>query len=130
MRLAKRLAAAAVLGSAIVLAQAGHDSLEVDQSLTRHAGQIVALGELDNQGRLYSFRLKRLPAAQDFGQDELRGWRLTILAGKRFAQAFEVQANTGTEITVAPVDGPLNGIAVNDVFVIENAAIERQPRPQ
>jgi hypothetical protein len=29
------------------------------------------------------------------------------------------------EITVVPLDGPLNGIAVNDVFVIENIAVER-----
>jgi hypothetical protein len=26
---------------------------------------------------------------------------------------------------VRPVDGPLNGIAVNDVFVLENVAIQR-----
>lgn len=128
MRLAKRLAAAAILGSVLALAQAGHDSLEVDRALTRHAGQIVAIGKPDDQGRVYSFRLRRLPAAEDFRQDELRGWRLTLLAGKRFAQAFEVQGNSGTEVTVA--DGPLNGIAVNDVFVIENAAIERQPNSQ
>jgi hypothetical protein len=130
MRLAKRLAAAAILGSVLALARAGHDSLEVDRSLTRHAGQIVALGKPDEQGRVYSFRLRRLPAAEDFRKDELRGWRLALLAGKRFAQAFEVDGNSGTELTVAAVDGPLNGIAVNDVFVIENAAIQRQPRDQ
>jgi hypothetical protein len=128
MRLAKRLAAAAILGSVLTLARAGHDSLEVDRALTRYAGQVVALGKPDEQGRIYSFRLRRLPAAADFGADELRGWRLTLLAGKRFAQAFEVGGNSGTELTVAAVDGPLNGIAVNDVFVIENAAIERQTR--
>jgi hypothetical protein len=132
MRLATRLAAAAILGSGIALAQAGHDNLEVDRAFTRHAGQIVALGKPDDQGRVYSFRAKRLPAAGEFLRDELRGWRLTMLAGKRFSQAFEVLGNSGAEITVAPVDGPLNGVAVNDVFVIENIAIERQnpPSPQ
>jgi hypothetical protein len=129
MRLATRLAAA-ILGSSIALARAGHDNLEVDRSLVRHAGQIVALGKADPEGRLYSFQAKRLPAAGDFQRDELRGWRLTMLAGKRFAEAFEVQGNNGNEITVAVIDGPLNGIAVQDVFVIENAAIERQKSPR
>lgn len=48
-----------------------------------------------------------------------------MLAGKRFASEFEVQGNTGVEITVGRLDGPLNGIAVNDVFVIENIAMQR-----
>ena len=104
---------------------AGHDNIPVDPALRRHAGQVTALGEPDAEGRVYSFRARRLPAAPEFAPDELRGWRLTMLAGKRFAHEFEVQRNTGLEITVAPIDGPLNGIAVNDIFVIENVAIER-----
>lgn len=123
-----KLAAAAALmawtwGSG--MAFAGHDGVEVDPALKRYAGQVTALGMPDEQGRIYSFQAKRLPAAPEYVPDELRGWRLTMLAGKRFAQAFEVQRNTGLEISVSPVDGPLNGVAVNDVFVMENIAIER-----
>jgi len=123
-----KLAAAAALmawtwGSG--MAFAGHDDVEVDPALKRYAGQVTALGMPDEQGRIYSFQAKRLPAAPEYVPDELRGWRLTMLAGKRFAQAFEVQRNTGLEISVSPVDGPLNGVAVNDVFVMENIAIER-----
>jgi hypothetical protein len=104
---------------------AGHDLIEVDAALKRYSGQVTALGEADAEGRIYSFRARRLPAAPDYAPDELRGWRLTMLAGKRFANEFEVQGNTGVEIIVGRLDGPLNGIAVKDVFVIENIAIER-----
>jgi hypothetical protein len=124
-----RLLPLLILGIATACIQdralAGHDNIPVDPALKRHAGQVTALGEPDAEGRLYTFRVRRLPAAPDFGADELKGWRLTMLAGKRFAHVFEVQRNSGLEITVAPLDGPLNGIAVSDVFVIENVAIER-----
>jgi hypothetical protein len=107
-------------------ARAAHDNIEVDPALKRHAGQVIALGAPDAQGRVYSFQLRRLPAAAPFTPDELRGWRLTMLAGKRFAHVFEVAANGGLEITVSPLDGPLEGIAVKDVFVVENIAVERR----
>lgn len=107
------------------LVHAGHDNIPVDPALKRYSGQVTALGAPDAQGRVYSFQLRRLPAAAPFAPDELRGWRLTMLAGKRFATAFEVAANGGLEITVSPLDGPLDGVAANDVFVLENIAIER-----
>jgi len=121
LRLSALTATVVICGAAL----AGHDDIPVDPALKRHAGQITALGEPDAEGRVYSFRARRLPAAAEFAADELKGWRLTMLAGKRFANAFEVQGNTGVEITVRAIDGPLNGIAVNDVFVIENIALER-----
>src|SRR6476646_2778895 len=96
---------------AISPARAGHDSIQVNPALKRHAGQVVALGEPDANGHVYSFRLKRLPDAPAFAADELRGWRLTMLAGKRFAQAFEVASNGGTEVTVSTKGEPLNGVA-------------------
>jgi len=105
---------------------AGHDGIEVDPALKRYAGQVTALGKRDDQGRVYSLQVKRLPASAAFEMDELRGWRLTILAGKRFAQVFEIVGNTGTEVSVSADDGPLNGIAVRDVFVIENVPVERK----
>ena len=121
----RRLAAAAIAICVQAGAFAGHDNIPVDPALKRYSGQVTALGKADADGRIYSFRARRLPAAPDYAPDELRGWRLTMLAGKRFANEFEVQGNTGAEITVGRLDGPLNGIAVNDVFVLENIAIER-----
>lgn len=129
MRLATRLAAAAILGSGIVLAHAGHDDVKVDPALKRYAGTITALGRPDAQGRIYSFRGTPVgPAAttpKAYTAGELRGWRLTFLAGQRFAAAFEVQANTDSEITVSAAGGPLNGIAVRDVFVVEDIPLKR-----
>jgi hypothetical protein len=106
------------------VAFAGHDNIEVDPALKRYAGQITELGAPDAKGDIYSFRAKRIRAETEFAPDELRGWRLTILAGKRFANVFEVRGNTGDEITVTSAKGPLNGIAVKDVFVVENVPLD------
>lgn len=119
----RRSAAALALAFFCDLAAGGHDNIVVDPALKRHAGQVVALGRPDAQGHVYSLRLKRLPAAPDFSPDELRGWRLTLLAGKRFAQAYEVAGNTGSEVTVSAKGEPLDGVAVKDVFVIENTPL-------
>jgi hypothetical protein len=108
---------------ACTAALAGHDNVQVDPAFKRYAGQVVALGRPDENGRVYSLQVKRLPAAPDFAPDELRGWRLTLLAGKRFAQAYEVTGNTGTEVTVSTKGEPLDGVAVKDVLVIENAPL-------
>ena len=107
-----------------LFASAGHDNIEVDPALKRYAGQITGLGAPDAKGEIYSFRVKRIRADTDFAPDELRGWRLTILAGKRFANVFEVRGNSGDEITITAAKGPLNGIAVKDVFVVENIPVE------
>jgi hypothetical protein len=108
------------------LRRVGHDGVDVDPAVKRYAGMVTALGAADSEGRIYSFQATRLPAAAGYAVNELRGWRLTVLAGKRFASVFEVASNTESEITVAPRDGPLNGLAVRDVFVVEQIAIDRQ----
>jgi hypothetical protein len=56
------IAAACTQGAAL----AGHDNIEVDPALKRHAGQVAALGAPDAQGRVYSFELRRLPACEPF----------------------------------------------------------------
>jgi hypothetical protein len=106
-------------------ALAGHDDVRVDPALRRYAGMVTALGAPDAEGRIYSFQAKRLPEAPGYVPKELRGWRLTMLAGKRFSAVFEVQDNGETEITVNRVDGPVNGIEVKDLFVIEEIAVAR-----
>jgi len=122
----RRAATLAICILGLAAARAGHDDVRVDPALKRYAGQITALGAPDAQGRIYSFRAKRLPEAPGgYVPGELRGWRLTLLAGKRFANAFEVRGNSATEIMVSERDGPLNGVAVSDVFVVEEIAVER-----
>jgi len=123
MRIATRLAAA-ILGLLFALAHAGHDDVRVDRALERYAGIITELGAPDAEGRIYSFRSTPIgpPATtpKEFTAGALHGWRLTFLGGKRFASAFEVQSNTASEITVSAAQGPLDGVAVRDVFVVEN----------
>ena len=131
MRPSLRLLACATIAACLQgPALAGHDPIKVDRAFKRYGGQVTALGEPDEQGRIFTFKARRVPAGPEYAADELRGWRLTMLAGKRFAQAFEVQRNTGVEITVGPLDGPLNGIAVNDVFVVEDTPLVRAPGRQ
>jgi hypothetical protein len=56
----------------------------------------------------------------------MKGWRLTVLSGKRFGAVFEVQSNGESGIVVSKLDGPLSDVAVNDLFVVEEIAVERQ----
>ena len=107
-------------------AHSGHDPIKVDPAVRRYSGQVTALGPADAEGRIYSMEVKRLRTDSGYSPAELRGWRLTMLAGKRFSHAFEVQDNTVTQITVSRADGPLNGVGPNDVFVIENTPLVRQ----
>jgi hypothetical protein len=108
------------------LSRTGHDAIDVNPAVKRYAGIVTALGAADEKGSIYSFRAARLPAAPGYAANELRGWRLTVLAGKRFSSVFEVQSNSESEIVVTARDGPVNGLAVGDVFVLEEIAMERQ----
>ena len=112
------------------LLRMGHDGIDVEPALKRNAGIVTGLGAPDAEGRIYSFRAARLPPAPGYALDELRGWRLTVLAGERFSSVFEVQSNTDSEITVNARDGPLNGLAVKDVFVLELIAVDRSRREE
>jgi hypothetical protein len=133
MGIAIRLTAAAavaacVFGLGLTPADAGHDDVKLDPALKRYPGKIIALGEPDAEGRIYSFRgipLGPKGTSTKYAPGELRGWRLTLLAGKRFSAVFEVKSNTDSEITVNALDGPLNGIAESDLFIVEQIAIAR-----
>ena len=107
------LLAAGVLASC-TLAHAGHDNVKIDPALRRNPGKVTALAP----GKPFSFEAKPLRAAR-YVPDELRGWRVTVLGGKRFGAAFQIEANTESEITVSPSDGSLEGLAVGDLFIAE-----------
>jgi hypothetical protein len=105
---------------------AGHDDVKVNPAMKRYAGKITELAAPDAQGRVYAFRAARLPATGGYPPGELKGWRLTVLSGKRFSAVFEVHSNSESEIVVTPLDGPLSDVAVDDLFVVEEIAVERQ----
>ena len=114
------LIATLLLCATVALGHEEDEGSHVDPALKRYTGQITALGPADGRGDIYSFRAKRMYAETPFGPDELRGWRLTILAGKRYGNVFEVRSNSGDEIFVSAAKGPLNGIKVKEVFVVEH----------
>jgi hypothetical protein len=60
------------------------------------------------------------PRSFALSPNDLRGWRMTMLSGKRFSQVFTVAGNTQSVITVSADKGPLDGIAERDVFIIES----------
>jgi hypothetical protein len=105
---------------------AGHDDVKVNPAMKRYAGKITELAAPDAKRDVYAFRASRLPAVGGYPPSEMKGWRLTFLSGKRFASVFEVQSNGESEIVVTALDGPLTDVAVNDLFVVEEIAVERQ----
>jgi hypothetical protein len=110
------------------LIQVGHEPMGPGPAYRRYTGKVTALGDPDKDGRIYSFQAMPIgPGMVPPAADEMRGWRLTMLAGKRFASMFEVKSNSATEITV---DGALNGLAVSDVFIIEDIPSSLQPAQQ
>jgi hypothetical protein len=96
----------------------GHDNIVVNPALRRLTGVVTAVGAPDARGHVVSFELAPLGPGMTAPEPKaMIGWRLTILAGKRFGSAYEVARNTASEVTVK--EGELDGIAVKDVFVIE-----------
>jgi hypothetical protein len=99
----------------------GHDNIVVDPSVRRFTGMVSALGLPDAQGKLYTFKASPVgPRSFKLSPDDLRGWRMTVLSGKRFGQVFTVSGNTESEITVKADKGPVDGLDVRDVFIIES----------
>jgi hypothetical protein len=99
----------------------GHDNIVVDPSVRRYTGMVAALGAPNAQGKMYSFIPSPVgPRNFPLSLDALRGWRLTVLSGKRFGQVFTISTNTESQITVTADKGPLEGLDVHDVFIIES----------
>jgi hypothetical protein len=101
--------------------QVGHDNIIVDSTIRRYTGMVAALGSPSAQGKLYSFKSSPVgPRNFPLSPGDLRGWRLTVLSGKRFGQVFTVSTNTESEITVTADKGALDGLGERDVFIIES----------
>lgn len=99
----------------------GHDNVVVDPSVRRYTGMVAALGSPNAQGQILSFVPAPVgPNNFPLSSDDLRGWRLTVLSGKRFGQVFTVSTNTASVIAVTAEKGPIDGLDVRDVFIIES----------
>ena len=101
--------------------QVGHDNIVVDPTIRRYTGMVAALGSPNAEGKLYRFKPSPVgPRSFPLTGNDLRGWRMTVLSGKRFGQVFTVGSNTESEITVTADKGPIDGLDVRDVFIIES----------
>ena len=99
----------------------GHEAIAPDPTIRRYTGMVAALGAPDAQGKRYAFKPSPLgPHNFPLSVNDLRGWRMTMLSGKRFGEVFRVRGNTESEITVTPDTGPIDDIDVSDLFVIES----------
>ena len=112
---------AVTIAFASAIAYAGHEPMAPDPTLRRYTGKVTALGPPDAKGKVYAFSAAPVgPRNFPLKPDDLRGWRMTVLSGKRFGTEFRIGGNTESEIRVNAQTGPVEGLAVNDVFVIES----------
>lgn len=111
----------ALLASTTVLAS--HSDIAFSPAVPRLGGQVTEIGARDGSGGVHRFRARQVGpyyAPAHFPPGALRGWRLTFVGGARFAKTFEVTSNTDHEFVVKALDGPLDGVAVNDMFLVED----------
>ena len=98
---------------------AGHEP-DINPALRRFTGIVVDLGAAAADGRHFTLRIGPIgPRSSPPAPDMLKGWRLTVLAGKRFSSVYRVAGNTETEIAVDASGEPVDGIEARDVFVVE-----------
>ncbi|MEO6743114.1 MAG: hypothetical protein ABIS28_00045 [Caldimonas sp.] len=98
---------------------AGHEP-DINPALRRFTGIVVDLGAAAADGRRFTLRIGPIgPRSSPPAPDMLKGWRLTVLAGKRFSSVYRVAGNTETEIAVDATGEPVDGIEARDVFVVE-----------
>jgi hypothetical protein len=123
MKRGKAIAAASMIMLASITAYASHSDIAFSPAVPRLGGMVTEIGAPEGKGGVHRFRARQVGpfyAPARFPPGELRGWRLTFVGGERFAQTFEVMSNTDHEFVVKALDGPLDGVAVNDMFLVED----------
>ena len=123
MKRGRAIAAASMIMLASSTLYATHSDIAFSPAVPRLGGQVTEIGAPDGNGGVHRFRARQVGpyyAPARFPPGELRGWRLTFVGGKRFAKTFEVMSNTDYEFVVKALDGPLDGVAVNDMFLVED----------
>ena len=119
----RAIAAASMIMLASSTLYATHSDIAFSPAVPRLGGQVTEIGAPVGNGGVHRFRARQVGpyyAPARFPPGELRGWRLTFVGGERFAKTFEVMSNTDYEFVVKALDGPLDGVAVNDMFLVED----------
>jgi hypothetical protein len=97
---------------------AGHDA--VDPALQRFTAKVTRLGQPDKAGRIATLRFEPIgPGMVAPKPNGMRGWRLTFIRGKLFAQSLWLESNTADELTVRDSDPSLDSVAEGDIVIIE-----------
>jgi hypothetical protein len=102
---------------------ASHSDIAFSPAVPRYGGLVTEIGASDGNGGVHRFRARQVGpyyAPERFPPGALRGWRLTFVGGERFAKTFEVMSNTDHEFVVKALDVPFDGVAVNDMFLVED----------
>ena len=81
---------------------------------------MTRLGQPDKAGRVSTLRFEPIgPGMVAPKPDAMRGWRLTFIRGKMFAQTLWLDSNTADELTIRPSDPSLEGVVEGDIVMIE-----------
>jgi len=123
MKRGRAIAAASMIMLASSTLYATHSDIAFSPAVPRYGGQVTEIGASDGKGGVHRFRARQVGpyyAPARFPPGELRGWRLTFVGGKRFAKTFEVMSNTDYEFVVKALNDPFDGVAVNDMFLVED----------
>ena len=97
---------------------AGHDA--VDPALQRFTAKVTRVGPADAAGRVATLRFEPIGPGMVAPQpDAMRGWRLTFIRGKMFAQTLWLESNTADALTVRATDPSLEGVVEGDIVMIE-----------
>jgi len=123
MKRGRAIAAASMIMLASSTLYATHSDIAFSPAVPRLGGQVTEIGAPVGNGGVHRFRARQVGpyyAPARFPPGELRGWRLTFVGGKRFAKTFEVMSNTDYEFVVKALNDPFDGVAVNDMFLVED----------
>jgi hypothetical protein len=102
---------------------ATHSDIAFSPAVPRYGGQVTEIGASDGKGGVHRFRARQVGpyyAPAHFPPGAMRGWRLTFVGGEGITKTFEVVSNTDHEFVVKALDVPFDGVAVNDMFLVED----------
>jgi len=108
------------------VAVAGHDAFApVDAPIKRYSAIVTAIGAADKDGHVHSFTTSN----SDFRLGELRSWRLTFVSGELFGNSYQVAENDASIVTLTEDNGPIDGVSVGDLFLLEQVFSRKTPAP-
>lgn len=116
--LVSALAWAAAGPAAARMLRTGHGDAALDPAMPRFTGTVTALPAA-SEG-VVMLAVKPFGSDIEVRPDVFKGWRMTVLTGQRFSSVYGVAGNTREALLLDAGTEALSGIAIGDVFVLEN----------